>query len=150
MYPVSFTPFRISSQKQMVFCLEPSCYKKRQKSPNQATGLGNRGPLKVLNGTKLIPNDKQGHSCSIRINLVSFRTFRCHLFPKPVACFGFFYCLLQQDSSNISQKRSIEGRSILFNHFIDMRTTANLSISCRKNVFLHEMDKLTVVLMSIK
>ena len=42
-----------------------------------------------------------------------------------------------------------------------MRTTVSLSISCRKNVFLlkfskkntffpHEMDKLTVVLMSIK
>ena len=54
-----------------------------------------------------------------------------------------------------------KGRSILFNHFIDMRTTVNLSISCRKNVFLlkfsnkntfflHEMDKLMVVLMSIK
>ena len=54
-----------------------------------------------------------------------------------------------------------KGRSILFNHFIDMRTTINLFISCRKNVFLlenfnknrfflHEMDKLTVVLMSIK
>ena len=54
-----------------------------------------------------------------------------------------------------------KGRSILFNHFIDMRTTVNLSISCRKNVFLlkfsnkntfflHEIDKLMVVLMSIK
>ena len=54
-----------------------------------------------------------------------------------------------------------EGRSILSNHFIDMRTTVSLSISCRKNVFLlkfsnkntffpYEMDKLTVVLMSIK
>ena len=42
-----------------------------------------------------------------------------------------------------------------------MRTTVSLSISCRKNVFLlkfsnkntffpHEMDKVTVVLMSIK
>ena len=49
----------------------------------------------------------------------------------------------------------------LFNHFKDMRTTISLSISCRKNMFLlkfsnkntffpHEMDKLTVVLMSIK
>ena len=28
----------------------------------------------------------------------------------------------------------IKGRLILFNHFIDMRTTINLSISCRKNV----------------
>ena len=31
-----------------------------------------------------------------------------------------------------------KGRSILFNHFKDMRTTVNLSISCRKNVFLLE------------
>ena len=45
--------------------------------------------------------------------------------------------------------------------FIDMRATVNLSISCRKDMFLlenfnkntfflHEMDKLTVVLMSMK
>ena len=34
--------------------LEPSCCKKRQKSPNQETGLENRGRLKVLNDTKLI------------------------------------------------------------------------------------------------
>ena len=32
-----------------------------------------------------------------------------------------------------------KGRSILFNHFIDMRTTVNLSISCRKNVFFVEI-----------
>ena len=49
----------------------------------------------------------------------------------------------------------------LFNVFIDMRTTVTLSISCGKKVFLlenfnkntffpHEMDRLTVVLMSIK
>ena len=55
----------------------------------------------------------------------------------------------------------LKGRSFLINHFIDMRTTVNLSISCRKNVFLlkfsnkntvflYEMDKLTVDLMSIK
>ena len=31
--------------------------KKRQKTPNQETGLGNRGPLEALNGTKLILND---------------------------------------------------------------------------------------------
>ena len=54
-----------------------------------------------------------------------------------------------------------KGHLILFTHFIDMWTTINLSISCRKNafllkfsnkntVFLHEMDKLTSVLMSIK
>ena len=36
--------------------LEPVCCKKRQKSPNQGTGLGNRGHLKVLNDTKLVLN----------------------------------------------------------------------------------------------
>ena len=55
----------------------------------------------------------------------------------------------------------VKGRSILFNHFINLRTSVNLSISCRKNMFLlenfnknmfflHEMDKLTSVLMSIE
>ena len=54
-----------------------------------------------------------------------------------------------------------KGHLFLFNHFIDIRTAVSLSISCRKNLFLlkfsnkntffpHEMDKLTVVLMSIK
>ena len=39
------------------FFLEPFCFKKPQKSPGQENGLGNRGPLKVLNDTKLILND---------------------------------------------------------------------------------------------
>ena len=43
---------------------------------------------------------KEGHSCSFRTNLVSFRTFRCPLFPKPVSCPGLFCCFLQQDCSN--------------------------------------------------
>ena len=38
--------------------LEPSCFKKLQKkSPNQETGLRNRGCLTFLNVTKLILND---------------------------------------------------------------------------------------------
>ena len=37
--------------------LELSCCKKWQKSPNQETGLGNRGPLKLRNNTKLTIND---------------------------------------------------------------------------------------------
>ena len=32
--------------------LEPVCCKKRQKSPNQETGLRNREPLEALNDTK--------------------------------------------------------------------------------------------------
>ena len=65
--------------------LEPVCCKKQQISPNQETGLGNRGLLEALNDTKLILNDKGGHSYSFRTNLVSNRTFRCPLFPKPVS-----------------------------------------------------------------
>ena len=37
--------------------LEPSCCKKRQKSPKQETNMGNRGSLKFLKDTKLILND---------------------------------------------------------------------------------------------
>ena len=42
-----------------VLPLEPSCCKKRRKSPNQEAGLGNRGHLKVLNGTKLVLNEHE-------------------------------------------------------------------------------------------
>ena len=38
-----------NSSKSIEISLEMSCCKKRQKSPNQETGLGNRGRLKVLN-----------------------------------------------------------------------------------------------------
>ena len=69
------------------------------------------------------------------------------------------YCVT---SEKYKQKSNgAKGRLSLFNLFIDMRTTVSLSISCRKNLFLvknfnkntfslYEMDKLTVVLMSIK
>ena len=40
---------------QVINNLEPSCFKKRQKSPNQESGLGN---LKVLKDTKLMLNVK--------------------------------------------------------------------------------------------
>ena len=43
---------------ERLLSLELVCCKKRQKSPNQETGLGNRGPLEILNDTKLILNDK--------------------------------------------------------------------------------------------
>ena len=39
-------------------------------------------------------------SCSFSINLVSFRTFRRPLFPRPVSCMGLFGRFLQQGSSS--------------------------------------------------
>ena len=85
----------------IIYELEPSCCTKRQKkSPGQETGLGNRGRQKVLNDAKLMLNDQGGHSCSFRTNLVSFRTFRRPLFPKPVSCPGlFFYRFLHKHGS---------------------------------------------------
>ena len=41
------------------YILEPVCCKKRQKSPIQETGLGNRGYLKALKDTKLVLNEHQ-------------------------------------------------------------------------------------------
>ena len=52
-HPNAFLPGDIHKRRGV---LELPCCKKRQKSPNQETGLGNRGHLKVLNDTKLILN----------------------------------------------------------------------------------------------
>ena len=40
------------------------------------TGLGNKGPLKVLNGTQLILDGHGNNFDSFRISLESFRSFR--------------------------------------------------------------------------
>ena len=43
-----------------MYVLETSCCKKwEKKNPNQETGFGNRGRLKVLNGTKLALNEHE-------------------------------------------------------------------------------------------
>ena len=60
---------------------EPRGVRSGKKSPNQETGLGNRGRLKVLNDTKLVLNEHE-------------------LFINPVSCPGLFCCFLQQDCSN--------------------------------------------------
>ena len=55
--------------------LELSCLKRRQKSPNHKTGLGNRDIWRFW----MILNDSwwlMGHSCSLMNNSVSFRIFR--------------------------------------------------------------------------
>ena len=49
--------------------LEPVCCKKQQKSSWPVTGLWNRGPLKILNGIKLILDDQGNHLDSYAISL---------------------------------------------------------------------------------
>ena len=48
------------------------------------TGLENKGPLNILNGTKLILDDHGNNLDSFRISLESFSTFRGPLLLKPV------------------------------------------------------------------
>ena len=55
--------------------LEPVCCKKQQKSSWPVTGLGNRGPLKDLNNSKLIVYESKWFPWSSRINFISFRIF---------------------------------------------------------------------------
>ena len=82
------------------YTLEPSCCKKWQKSPNQETGLGNRGRLKVLNDTKFVLNKHEEFPYSFRINLVSFKTFRPPIYStNQFLGWNFFWCFLQQDRS---------------------------------------------------
>ena len=56
-----------------------------KKVPDQLlVNLGNKGPLKVLNGTKLILDDHGNNLDSFRISLESFRSFRIPILHKPV------------------------------------------------------------------
>ena len=57
------------------------------------TGLGNKGPLKVLNGTKLILDDHGNNLDSFRIRLKSFRSFRGPLLLQPVTVQELFFAL---------------------------------------------------------
>ena len=68
--------------KYEVVSLEPVCCKKQQKK--FLTG-GIRGPLKILNGIKLILDDQENHLDSYTISLESFWSFRGPLFRKPVS-----------------------------------------------------------------
>ena len=55
-----------------------------KKSSWPVTGLLTRGPLKILNGIKLILDGQGNHLDSYTISLESFRSFRGPLFRKPV------------------------------------------------------------------
>ena len=57
------------------------------------TGLGNKGPLKVLNDTKLILDDHGNKLDSFRISLESFRSFRGPLLLKPVTGQELFFAV---------------------------------------------------------
>ena len=55
--------------------------------------MGNRKPLKVLNGTKVILDDYGNSLDSFRINLESFRSFKGPLFHKPVTGQELFFAV---------------------------------------------------------
>ena len=62
-------------------------------SSRPVTGLENKGPLKVLNGTKLILDDHGNNLDSFRISLESFRSFRGPLLHKPVTGQELFFAV---------------------------------------------------------
>ena len=55
--------------------------------------MGNKGPLKVLNGTKLILDDQKNKLDSFRITLESFRFFTRPLIIKPVTGQELFFAV---------------------------------------------------------
>ena len=57
------------------------------------TGLGNKGPIKVLNGTKLILDDHGNKLDSFRLSLEAFRSFRGPLLLKPVTGQELFFAV---------------------------------------------------------
>ena len=64
-----------------------------QNSTWPVTALGNKGPLKVLNGTKLILDDHGNNLDAFRISLESFRSFRSPLLLKPVTGQEVFFAV---------------------------------------------------------
>ena len=75
--------------------LEPVCCKKWQKIvPDHLLVWGIlKGPLNVLNGTKLILDDHGNNLDSFRISLESFRSFRGSLLHKPVTGQELFFAI---------------------------------------------------------
>ena len=55
--------------------------------------MGNKGPLKVLNGTKLILDDHGNNLDLFRISLEYFRSFRGPLLHKPVTDQELFFAV---------------------------------------------------------
>ena len=80
----------VKSLTALKICLEPVCCKKQQK---KVTGLWNRGPLKILNGIKLILDGQGNHLDSYAISLESFRSLRGSLFRKPVTGQELFFAV---------------------------------------------------------
>ena len=61
------------------------------------TGLGNKDPLKVLNGTELILDDHGNNLDLFRTSLESFRSFRGPLLHKPVSSQELFLPFLTEN-----------------------------------------------------
>ena len=92
--------------------LDPSCCKMQpKKSPNQETGFGNKGHMKVQNDIKIILNDQWSHAhlgtnwyhsepwyCSGLSEHITERPYSNQpapsLFSKPVSWLGLFLTLL--------------------------------------------------------
>ena len=66
------------------------------------TGLGNKGPLKVLNGTRMILDDHGNNFDSLRISKESFRSFRGPLLHKTVAGQELFFVVSYSKLAPIS------------------------------------------------
>ena len=72
------------------------------------TGSGNKDPLKVLNGTKLILDYHGNNLDSFRIVLESFRSFKGLLLHKPVSGQELFFAVLHS-------KRALVGVFLVYN-----------------------------------
>jgi hypothetical protein len=66
-------------------------YETAKNSSWTVTGLGDKVPLKVLNGTKLILDGHGNNLDSFRVSLESFRSFRGPLLHKPLTRQELFF-----------------------------------------------------------
>ena len=89
------------------------------------TGLGNKGPLKVLNGTKLILDDHGNNLDSFRISLESFRSFRGPLLCKLATGQELFFAVSYSKPALAPNITKLETYIALF-LFLVFRTVCSL------------------------
>ena len=93
----------------------------------------------------MIPNwslrIKRGNSCSFRTNLVSFRTFRRSIFPKPVSWLGLFCLFLQQDRSRSLKNKNIITYFWYLTDSFDMGFDIQHYYSLHQNLTLEDLAK---------
>ena len=124
--------FFIWRKTEINFSQSPFAVRNSNNSSWPVTGLGSKGPLKVLNGTKLILDDHRKNLNSFRISLESFRSFRGPLHHKPVTSQKLFFVVSYSSSKVLKNMKG--PKAITYDECSFLKRDARVN-----TVFFHHM-----------